>query len=305
MSKITLSQWQMLAAVADHGGFARAADVIHKSPSTINHAVHKLEDQLGVKLLVVDGRQVRLSEAGGLLLRRARQLLEGAEALENVAGSLAEGLEPEISIAVDQIFPTDALSKALDGFSVRYPHTRIQLHETVLKGGVEMLQAGEVDLLISGVEPSGFLGELLVTVRFIAVAHSAHALHQLDRALDLRDLHQHRQIVVRDSARQNAMDSGWLKAEQRWTVSHVSTALDMLSRGLGFCWVSETRLNDDRSPADILPLPLKAGGIREVPVRLYYLDMDSAGPATRALAEELQKALAGCNDCQDSNENES
>lgn len=48
MSRVTLVQWQMLAAVIDHGGFARAAEAIHKSPSSINHAVHKLETQLGV-----------------------------------------------------------------------------------------------------------------------------------------------------------------------------------------------------------------------------------------------------------------
>ncbi|MEC9019820.1 MAG: LysR family transcriptional regulator, partial [Pseudomonadota bacterium] len=38
MSRVTLAQWQMLAAVVDHGGFARAAEAIHKSPSTLNHA---------------------------------------------------------------------------------------------------------------------------------------------------------------------------------------------------------------------------------------------------------------------------
>ncbi|MCM5703838.1 LysR family transcriptional regulator [Larsenimonas salina] len=291
MSKITLAQWQMLAAVVDHGGFAKAAEAIHKSPSTINHAVHKLEAQLGVTLLNIEGRHVRLSEAGSLLLRRARQLLEGADALENVAGSLAEGLEPEVSIAVDQIYPTDALSDALDRFSKQFPHTRIQLYETVLRGGIERLERGEVDLLISGLEPVGFLGELLTQVRFIAVAHESHPLHQVRRELDLRDLHQYRQIVVRDSARSTSVDSGWLKAEQRWTVCHVSTALDMLSKGLGFCWVSETRLNQGLVHARLKPLPLKAGRVREVPIRLYYRDMDSAGPATSALAMCLKEAV--------------
>lgn len=76
MSRVTLAQWQMLAAVVDHGGFARAAEAIHKSPSTLNHAVHKLEEQLGIQVLEPVGRQVRLTEAGELLLRRARQLIE-------------------------------------------------------------------------------------------------------------------------------------------------------------------------------------------------------------------------------------
>ena len=110
MSRVTLAQWQMLAAVVDHGGFARAAEAIHKSPSTLNHAVHKLEEQLGIQVLEPVGRQVRLTEAGELLLRRARQLIESAESLEDVASRLAAGLEAEVVVAIDQIFSAAALA---------------------------------------------------------------------------------------------------------------------------------------------------------------------------------------------------
>ena len=213
MSRVTLSQWRMLAAVVDHGGFARASHVVHKSPSTLNHAVHKLEEQLGVKVLEPVGRNVRLTEAGEMLLRRARQLIESAEALEDVADSLAEGLEAEVVLAIDQIFPPDVLAQALERFSAAFPHVRIQLHETVLNGGVEMLYDGRADLVASGLAAQGFLGEPLATVTFLAVAHPDHALHQLGRPLDLRDLEQHRQLVVRDSAQREAMNAGWLKAE--------------------------------------------------------------------------------------------
>ncbi|MDY7115592.1 LysR family transcriptional regulator [Halomonas sp. SSL-5] len=287
MSRVTLTQWQMLAAVVDHGGFARAAEAIHKSPSTLNHAVHKLEEQLGVRVLEPAGRQVRLTEAGELLLRRARQLIESAAALEEVAGSLAEGLEAEVVLAVDQVFPPDALARALATFSAAYPHVRVQLHETVLNGGIEMLYDASTDLVISGLSAQGFLGEPLATVRFVAVAHPHHPLHRLGRPLDLRDLVQHRQLVVRDSALRQSMDAGWLKAEQRWTLSHLETSIDMLERGLGFAWLPETRIRQALDAGRLRPLPLTAGGIREIPVQLIHRDQDRAGPATRFLAEAL------------------
>ncbi|MBB3189720.1 LysR family transcriptional regulator [Halomonas cerina] len=291
MSRVTLAQWQMLAAVVDHGGFARAAEAIHKSPSTLNHAVHKLEQQLGVAVLEPVGRQVRLTEAGKLLLRRARQLLESAETLEDVAERLAEGLEAEVVLAIDQIFPSNALASALEAFSAAYPHVRVQLHETVLNGGVEMLYDGRADLVVSGIAAQGFLGEPLVTVHFIAVAHPDHPLHGLARELDLRDLAQHRQLVVRDSALRQSMDAGWLKAEQRWTVSHLETSIDMLERGLGFAWMPETRIREARAGGRLAPLPLVAGASREYPVQLIYRDRDRAGPATHAMAEALKRAV--------------
>ena len=292
MSRVTLAQWQMLAAVVDHGGFARAAEVVHKSPSTLNHAVHKLEQQLGVQVLEPVGRQVRLTEAGDMLLRRARQLIESAEALEDVAGRLAEGLEAEVVLAVDQIFPPQALAVALRRFSAAYPHVRVQLHETVLNGGIEMLYDGRADLVVSGLAAQGFLGEPLAQVHFIAVAHPEHPLHMLNRKLDLRDLLRHRQLVVRDSAMRQSMDSGWLKAEQRWTVSHLETSIDMVRRGLGFAWLPDTRITADREAGRMKALPLTAGGVREIPMQLIFRDRDRAGPATHAMAEALHSAVA-------------
>ncbi len=292
MSRVTLAQWQMLAAVVDHGGFARAAEAVHKSPSTLNHAVHKLEQQLGVKVLEPVGRQVRLTDAGELLLRRARQLIESAEALEDVAGRLSEGLEAEVVLSIDQIFPNAALAVALSRFSAAYPYVRVQLHETVLNGGIEMLYDGRADIAISGLAAQGFLGEPLVTVRFVAVAHHEHELHGLERQLDLRDLQRHRQLVVRDSALRQSMDAGWLKAEQRWTVSHLETSIDMVRRGLGFAWLPETRIHTDLESGVLRPLPLAAGGVREVPMQMIFRDRDRAGPATRAMAQALKEAVA-------------
>ncbi|MCE9683658.1 LysR family transcriptional regulator [Halomonas alkalisoli] len=292
MSRVTLAQWQMLAAVVDHGGFARAAEAVHKSPSTLNHAVHKLEQQLGVQVLEPVGRQVRLTEAGEMLLRRARQLIESAEALEDVAGRLSEGLEAEVVLAVDQIFPPQALAVALSRFSAAFPHVRVQLHETVLNGGIEMLYDGRADLVASGLSAQGFLGEPLGQVRFIAVAHPEHQLHRLDRQLDLRDLLRHRQLVVRDSALRQSMDSGWLKAEQRWTVSHLETSIDMVRRGLGFAWLPDTRIAADMEAGGVKALPLTAGGVRDIPIQLIFRDRDRAGPATHAMAEALHGAVA-------------
>ncbi|WP_445156954.1 LysR family transcriptional regulator [Halomonas sp. E14] len=292
MSRVTLAQWRMLAAVVEHGGFARAAEAIHKSPSTLNHAVHKLEEQLGVQVLEPVGRQVRLTEAGEMLLRRAHQLLESAEALEDVAGRLAAGLEAEVVLAVDQIFPSGALAQALNRFSAAFPYVRVQLHETVLNGGIEMLYDGRADLTLTGLAAQGFLGDPLVQVRFIAVAHPDHALHALGRELDLRDLLRHRQMVVRDSAQRQSMDAGWLKAEQRWTVSHLETSIDMVRRGLAFAWLPETRIQAELERGVLVPLPLAAGGNREVSIQMIYRDRDRAGPATHAMAEALKAAVS-------------
>lgn len=292
MSRVTLAQWQMLAAVVDHGGFARAAEQVHRSPSTLNHAVHKLEQQLGVAVLEPHGRQVRLTDAGELLLRRARQLLDSADALEGVAANLAGGLETEVRLAIDQIVPESLQANALKKFSGQYPLVRVQLHESVLQGGVDSLAEGGTDILVSALDVEGFSSEPLLKVALTAVAHPDHPLHRLGRPLDLGDLARYRQLVVRDTAQRQPVDAGWLKAEQRWTVSHLQTSLDMVRRGLGFAWLPASRIAEALACDALRALPLVAGGVRWVSLHLIVRDHEQAGPATQAMAAALRDAAA-------------
>ena len=111
--------------------------------------------------------------------------------------------------------------------------------------------------------------------------------------------------MVRDSALRQSTNAGWLKAEQRWTVSHLNTSLDMLRRGLGFAWMPETRIAEELNSGQLKPLPLPAGGIREVPIQMIFRDRDRAGPAAHAMAAALKQAVVSecaLNDSTDSNE---
>ena len=293
MNKTTLEQWRMLEAVVRHGGFAQAAKAIHKSQSTINHAVHKLQDQLGLPLLEVVGRKAQLTEAGALMLRRASQLLEQAAQLEQVADSLGSGTEAEIRLAVDEVYPHDSLVAALQALAAEFPNTRVQLLETVLSGGPERLVAGDVDLLVAGSVPQGFLGDPILRADFVAVAHRDHPLHRSTNPLTLQDLARQRQIVIRDSATGRGVDSGWLGAEQRWTVSHVATSVEMLLRGMGFAWLPTSRIAGHLANGELVELPLEKGSRRHVELYLTYADRDRAGPATCRMAELLRQESLG------------
>lgn len=281
----------MFRAVVEHGGFAQAASAIHKSQSSINHAVHKLQDQLELQLLEVVGRKAQLTDSGALMLRRASQLLDQAEQLETIADSLAAGCEAQLRLAVDEIFPQQCLSQALELLSTEFPNTRVELLETVLSGGPERLLRGDVDLLIAGEVPGGFLGEALLDVKFIAVSHPQHSLQTLGRPLNLQDLTGERQIVVRDSSSGIGVDSGWLGAEQRWTVSHVATSISMLLRGMGFAWLPETRIREYLDAGSLRELPLAQGARRHVMLYLTHADPDRAGPAIRRLGEVLREEI--------------
>lgn len=288
MLKATLEQWRMFKAVVDAGGFNQAAQLVHKSQSSVHHAVQKLETAIGVTLFESDGRKVRLTPAGELMLRRASFLLDEAKKLEAVATSLQSGTETQLRIAVDIIFPPELLYCVLNKVSREYPMLRIEIMETVLNGANAMLKSGEVDIAISPFTyPNGF-SEDLCEIDFVAVAHPAHPLHQLNRPVTLEDLKSHRQIVVRDSSSDRKAEAGWLGAEQRWTVSHVRTSIDIICRGLGFAWLPIAIIQEHLDKQQLVPLPLQDGGYRKALMYLSFEDGDKLGPAARTFIGELR-----------------
>ncbi len=285
----TLEQWRFFVAVAEHGSYAKAATALNRSQSAINHAIHRLQEQLEVTLFVPQGRRVSLSDVGRGLLLRAQQLIESARTLELAGTTLQAGIEPTVVIAVDSIYPSCALLPAFSQWFERFPQTRLELIESLLSGTHEKLIDGTAHLAVTTQPPPGFLGERLLTLRFIPVAHPDHPLHRLGRPLRQADLSAQRQIVVRDSGEQRSIDAGWLGASQRLTVSTMSTRIQALKEGLGFSWMPRLKIVDELRNGELAPLPLADGGKFGVETFLVFRDRDAAGPATLALAAALLK----------------
>lgn len=293
MNRISLNQWVTLVSVVESGGYAKAAEQMRKSQSTLTYAIKRLEELLGVKAFEIRGRKAVLTATGEVLYRRAKALVEEASRLEQAAGELAQGWEPEIRLAVEVIYPTWLLLQCLDRFARERPETRIELLETVLGGNEEALVQRKVHLAIGPVVPAGFIGDVLLPVRFVCMAAPGHPLHRLGRPATLEDLRQHRHLVIRDSGVQRT-DRAWLN-EQRWTVSHKATSIRAAVMGLGYSWYAEGSVREELERGTLKPLPLREGGERAATLHLVYADRDSAGPGTRRLAQIIQdETRAAC-----------
>lgn len=290
--KITLEQWRALTTVVESGGYAQAAETLHKTQSTITYAVQKIERMLGLKAFEIRGRKAQLTREGQVLYRRAQTLLEEAAALERGAAGLAAGWEAEVRLAAEIPFPTWLLLKCFTRFAGERPETRIQLYETVLGGTDEALIERRVDFAIASHVPGGFVGDPLMRVRFVAAAHPQHPLHQLGRQLTFRDLRSHRQLVIRDSAQQRIRDSGaWLGADQRWTVSNKATSIAAACMGLGFAWFPEEAIREELQRGLLKLLPLREGRERYVELYLVFADRDYPGRAAWRLAEIIREQV--------------
>ena len=278
----------MFRAVVEAGGFNQAAVQVHKSQSSVHHAVGKLEQSLGVKLFEISGRKAVLTEAGTLMLRRGKYLLDEAERIEAVATALCRGVESELRVAVDGAFPQKLVFQTLETVSARYPQVHFDIIDTALSGSNELIRHGKADIALSPFPLASNLNEELCLLEFVAVAHPDHALHQLDRLPDYNDLKSCRQIVVRDSATQGSKDAGWLGAEQRWTVSNMRASVELVLSGLGYAWLPFPAICDALQQGQLKRLTLQEGATRSASFYMNYKDKDSIGPAAREFMGQLR-----------------
>ena len=289
--RVTLEQWRVFQAIIEHGGYAQAAAYLHRSQSAVSYSMSRLQEQLGIALLKIEGRKALLTEQGQILLQRSRKLIDEAGEIENFAHHLSQGREAEIKFVVDSAFPNDLLMSALAQFATQSQGTRVQLSEVILSGATDALVNNDAELVIGIETPANFLSDPLIEIELIAVARSDHPLLQLEREITSVDLAQHTHVVIRDSGQQEKMDVGWLSSQDRWTVSSIESALTAIEHGLGYGWIPSNRLVEALGDGNLKPLLLEQGSNYKAFLFMSFGHPQNIGPATRELAGIIKNTV--------------
>jgi len=280
-----LEQWRILQAVVDFGGYAQAGAALNKSQSSLNHAVAKLQDMLGVQLLEVVGRKAVLTSAGEVMLRRSRDLSQNVQSLEQLADNINQDWEPEITLAVDLAYPREALLPVLKAFLPESRGSRLKIIDTVLTGTDEAVTQKSADLVIGMTIPKGFLGEALCHVEFVLVCHPEHELAGLPQPISPTTLARYQQLVIKDTASKPQETSGWLKSENRWTVSQFDTAISLLLENIGFCWLPQHKVAPLIANNQLTQLQIEGSAFKQLTGFLICPNPEHKGPGTDLLIQ--------------------
>ncbi|MDO6685033.1 MULTISPECIES: LysR family transcriptional regulator [unclassified Agarivorans] len=286
-AKSTLEQWRIFQAVVDYGGYAQAASQLNKSQSSLNHAVSKLQNLLGIQLLEVKGRKAYLTPMGEVMLRRSKLLSQNIQELELLAASLEQGWEPQLSLACEIIQPRAPIIKALKAFLPESRGTRVEVIDTVITGADEAITDGKTDLVITGLLPKGVLGERLSSVTLVPVIHRSHPLAKMPQPVSIDEVLQHVQLVVRDTGKNPQPDRGWLRAEQRWTFSGFNQVLEVLNQGLGFAWLPEHVAKPFFEDDSLVELNIQGGASKTLNTYLVIPRPEQLGPAGQYFSKLL------------------
>jgi DNA-binding transcriptional LysR family regulator len=168
------------ATVADEQSFTRAAEKLRIAQPAISQQIRTLEEELEVKLLLRTKRSVRLTAAGQVFLREAKEILKRVEQSRTHARQAAQGATGTLAIGCFGWTTSLFLPELIHAYRTRYPAVRITLEEQLPRDQLDALEAGRIDVGFTRSLPktkaSRFLQERVYRDRVVAALPARHAL---------------------------------------------------------------------------------------------------------------------------------
>ncbi|WP_175769578.1 LysR family transcriptional regulator [Burkholderia cenocepacia] len=288
---VSLDHLRTFVAAADKGSFSAAGRAIGRAQSVVSQTIANLEAQLGVALFERVGRYPRLTMQGENLLADARRVVLDADALKAKARSFSAGLEPELSIVVDVMFPQQCLTDALGSFKQRFPSTPLRLHVEALGRVAELVLNGQCSLGITGtlpVLPSGLAAERLFSEEMVTVVAPGSPLAARQGPIAFRELLDETQLVLTDrSALTSGVDFG-VQGKNIWRLADLGAKHAFLRAGLGWGHMPLWSVNDDLETGRLVRIDLEGPSAGLMPFQATYPADRLPGPAGRWLLERFR-----------------
>src|SRR5579859_1404355 len=236
-----IAQLRYLVALADELHFTRAAAREHIAQPALSQQIRRLEDELGIALVERTTRRVSITEAGELLVARARRILAELEAARAELQAVRGVQSGRVLVgALHTMGPVD-LALVLAEFHHRHPGVELTVREQSSEELAEMLRVDELDLAFLSVteriESHGLGLQQLVSEELVVVLPVDHRLR--DRtAVRMAELADEQFISFREGARlrellMGAGRSAGFEPEVMLESNEARRIRRLVSRGMG------------------------------------------------------------------------
>lgn len=235
---MTLQELKYLVALADHGHFGRAAEACHITQSTLSTQIKKLEDFLGVTLFDRSLKRVTPTPIGKEILAAARNIVEEAERIRELARHAQDPMARTIHLGVIPTLGPYYLPHALTLVHRKHPGLRLLLREEMTSQILEHLVDGRLDagLLALPVSDDALRVEPLFYEPFLAALPAGHAL-AARKELKVADLMNDRLLLLDEGhcLRDQALDvcGSGSRGREEVRATSLETLRQMVGMGLG------------------------------------------------------------------------
>lgn len=291
-----MHQLRYAVAVADHGSFTAAAEVLHVSQSGVSAQVARLERELGLDLFERGARRVTTTPAGDELLGRMRGVLAALEEIRSVAGQHLGLLRGRARVGAVAGLTWPAFLDALADLRAQHPGLDLGLTEGLSLHLQHQVADGRLDVAVVSWTRSptaGLASWVAVEEHVTAVVAPDHPL-ATRTSLATSELPDAEVICMTHGTGVRAAYEAMMRAEGHpapvaWEVTLPSTVRALAQRGLGVGIVTSSRAD---APDDLVHLPIRSAHATSR-LGVVWRDQPHLGPATETVVATLRRRLAG------------
>ncbi|MFJ5409443.1 LysR family transcriptional regulator [Pectobacterium punjabense] len=294
---VSLDQLRTFIVAVDEGSFSAAARKLYRAQSVISDLVSNLEAQMGVQLFDRSGRYPKLTPAGQALLADARGIVTSVDFMKAQAKGLSEGLEAELSVVVDVLFPIATVAAIANEFKQRFPGTPLRVFAEALGATYHRVLDGTAAIGAVAALPSALASlstEHLAGITLVMVASRHHPLAAFRGFIPKSELVKHVQLVLTDRTNLSEGIEYAVISSSTWRLTDLFTKHAFLLSGLGWGGMPLHVVQRDLAEGELVELMLEdipPEGIF-VPMSTIYRTAAPPGPAGRWFLDRL-KSLHG------------
>jgi DNA-binding transcriptional LysR family regulator len=290
---ITLDYLRTFVAAAEEGSFSAAGRKLGRAQPVVSQTIATLEGQLGILLFVRTGRYPLLTPDGKSLLPAARKIVRDADSLKAHARSLSAGLEAELSVVIDVMFPQRLLTDVATGFARTFPDTPLRLHVESLGAVAELVQMGRCSIGVMGTYPaipSSLSSERLFAIEFVSVVSPAHVFAAWAGAIPLDRAAMETQLVLTDRSTLTRGTDFGVQSANTWRLADLGAKHAFLLAGLGWGHMPLHLVHEDIEAGRLVRIALEGPGPGLMPLQAIYKPDVSPGPAAQWFLDRIRSS---------------
>jgi DNA-binding transcriptional LysR family regulator len=290
---ITLDYLRTFVAAAEEGSFSAAGRFLGRAQPVVSQTIAALEGQLGVSLFDRIGRYPQLTADGKSLLPAARQIVRDADNLKAHARSLSAGLEAELSVVIDVMFPQRLLTDVVTVFARTFPDTPLRLHVESLGAVAELVLDDRCSIGVMGTYPAippSLASERLFAIEFVSVVSPTHVFAGWTDAIPLDRAAKETQLVLTDRSMLTRGKDFGVQSANTWRLADLGAKHAFLLAGLGWGHMPLPLVADDIAAGRLVRIALEGPGPGLMPLQAIYKPDVRPGPAAQWFLDRVRSS---------------
>ena len=145
-TNMTLQQLEYLVALDNHRNFVKAAEACRVTQPTLSMMVHKLEEEIGIRLFDRSGKPIQVTAAGVNVIRKAHDILGEVKKLKAMVSHETESMDGEFTLGIIPTLAPYVLPRFLPVFTKTHPRTHLRIREMQTSAIIDGLSRGMLDM---------------------------------------------------------------------------------------------------------------------------------------------------------------